>query len=146
MIERRKFEMAPLIMWDALSSSGYQPNSEDVKRRCLRDSMHLPVEDEDGPLTAELHNLMNNLLSGGKTSASSVGFWYQKLAYRWLLLMWSQKNLPINNNLRREIGNTAKRLQISEVQTIEFFRLLLTDIVSRALFQADDEVPLERQG
>jgi hypothetical protein len=60
--------------------------------------------------------------------------------------MWSQKKLPINNNLRRDIGNVAKRLQISEVQTIEFFRLLLTDIVNQAFFQADDEVPLERQG
>ena len=139
MTERRKFEIAPLIMWDALSSSGYQPNSADTNRMFASDAQAITLRGEVKPPTMELRNLANHLLSG-------VGGFLrreQELAYEWLLYMWGQKKLPINNNLRCEIGNIANRLQISEVQTIEFFRLLLTDLVNDALEQLDDEVPLK---
>lgn len=161
MTEKRKFEISLLVMGDALRSSGYQPHSEETRRMSLRDARLLG---ETKPQIGDLFEFINNLLCedqerfsiGSELGVENphvtifrkdkgtlfFGSVDTKLAYQWLLLMWGGKQLPINNTLRREIGNIAKRLGISEVQIVEFFRLLLIDVVNRALSQTEDEAPL----
>ena len=69
------------------------------------------------------------------------------LAYRWMMyhVATSSDEYAVSITLRRKIGNQARDSHFSEIQLIEFYRLLLVDSVNDLLAQVEEETPLRSE-
>jgi len=131
--EKRKFEIAPMVMGDHLLSRGLRRDT--YPKNLLRFACSYGPEFSTGPLLG----LMQKLLNGNFITNPAD----QRLAYTWLTHAYTTVDLRISNEFRREIGSRADGLQISKVQLTEFYRLVLIDLINRELRQTEDEAPLD---
>jgi len=137
MTEKRMHEIAILLMRDHLSNRGIHPSTKDETLVRFATSYKRYA-------TECLANLLRCVLEGKRYKNNNMDL-TGEICYSWIKKIYIEETWYLNNNFRRGIGNKAKHLKISTVQLIQFYRLILIEIINEELQQTEEEVPLSTE-
>ncbi len=136
MTEDRKCKIALFVMGVELRER-FQDDPDGADRAMAADAGFLNGSGESK--TVLLRFLAKQLLITTDSWMNKDGLLPGELAYRWLMHRFSVKDLKVVQ-LSRQIGNHAAKAKVSQVQLMEFYRILLVDVVNCELCQVEEEI------
>ncbi len=144
MTEERKYDIALIFMGELLATFKLTAYSDQVDRMAKADAPFI-VDPDPHSLRHHTELALNGVMNwvlGGKATLENTHDHRKRIAYSWLKYRTATARIQISNSLRRKVGNIAKRHGIPEIQAIEFYRLLLIDIVNTEFAQRNEEIPI----